>query len=409
MISHVKAMAVRWALIAGATSALLGCSSDRDVQSGGSRYVLGSVVIDPENADNRTTYVQTISALEGKFTNDTAIELPGNGVLMAGGKHFFVGLTEEPVWVRYSVDESGKISETGRISFAYLGEKQIDYGNAYVDDQTAVSVFSASAVAVIWNPSTMEVTKEISLSQLERPGYSLEVWTTIAHDGLVYIPGRWADWTGGRIFPGVSLTILDPKAMKVLGTATDDRCASGGQIVFDHAGYGYVMGDGRTYSIQMFANANGETAPQNCLLRIAPGATEFDKDYYYPIPSITGGLEAIDELQTGSQGSGFGFTKLFYPDELPDGVEPVDFEFWSLPVHKMWRIALTDPPTAEVVQGIPFSTIGFGGSALGGHLYTGESPDGSASEVYETDQETNQAALRFTMDGYFDGLYELDR
>lgn len=230
---------------------------------------------------------------------------------MAGGKNFFVGLAEEPTWVRYAVDDSGKIEETGRMSLASLGAPQIDYGNAYVDEQTAVSVFSSPAVAVIWNPSTMEVTKEISLSQLERPDYQLEVWTTIAHDGLIYIPNRWANWDAGQIFPGVSMTVLDPKAQKVLFTASDDRCASGGRIVFDRAGYGYVMGDGRNYSIQMFANASGENAPENCLLRIAPGASTFEPDYHFTIPSLTGGVESIDELQTGRQGSGYGFSKMF--------------------------------------------------------------------------------------------------
>src|SRR5262245_19269161 len=111
------------------------------------------------------------------------------------------------------------------------------------------------------------------MSELERQDDSLEVWTTIANDGLLYGPGRCAIWDARSIFPGVSMTVLDPKAQKVLFTASDDRCASGGRIVFDKAGYGYVMGDGRNYSIQMFANANGQEAPPNCLLRIAPGAT----------------------------------------------------------------------------------------------------------------------------------------
>jgi hypothetical protein len=403
----LKTLAPRIALVTTAALPLLACSSDGGVEAHGSRYVLGSVVIDPEN--NRTTYVQTIDSLEGTFDNDAALELPGNGVLMAGGRNFFVGLAEEPTWVRYSVDDSGKISETGRMSLASLGAPQIDYGNAYVDETTAVSVFSSPAVAVIWNPTTMEVTKEIPLSHLERQDYELEVWTTIAHNGLIYIPGRWANWDAGRIFPGVSMTVLDPKAKQVLFTASDDRCASGGRVVFDRAGYGYVMGDGRNYSIQMFANANGENTPENCLLRIAPGATNFDPDYYYAIPSLTGGVESIDELQTGSQGSGYGFSKMFYANELPDDVKPVDFDFWSMPVHKMWRIELADPPLAQEVQGIPFSAVGFGGSDLEGRLYTGESDDGSMSQVYETNPEANTAAQRFTMVGYFNGLYELAR
>lgn len=40
------------------------------------------------------------------------------------------------------------------------------------------------------------------------------------------------------------------------------------------------------------------------------------------------------------QGSGVAFSRMFYRDELPAGLEPVDFEFWSVPAHKLWRIEL---------------------------------------------------------------------
>jgi hypothetical protein len=222
------------------------------------------------------------------------------------------------------------------------------------------------------------------------------------------VPTRWSDWDGGRIYPGVQTTIIDPVALAVVGVAEDDRCASGGRIVFDADGYGYVMGDGRTYSSHMFANAGGEAALDNCLLRIAPGETDFEEDYFYTIPSLTGGLESITELEAGDPNGGVGFAKMFYPEELPDDVEPIDFTFWGEQAHKMWRIVLADPPTAEVVEGAPFSTIGFTGSPFRGNLYAGESPDGNTSAVYEFDPEANAATLRFEMDGYFYGLYELN-
>jgi hypothetical protein len=392
------------------------CSDDGSASSSASNteahagnYVLGSVVIDPEG--NRTTYIQTIDALDhGPYNNDHAIELTGNGSVLAHGRDFFAGHAEDPTWTRYSIDDDGTIEQTGELSLLDTGAMSVDYGNAIVDDETAVSVFSEQLIAVVWNPKTMQTIGEIDLSDLERDGYELEVWTTIAHDGLVYIPGRWSDWDGGRIYPGVSLTILDPKAMKVLGTAEDDRCASGGRVIFGKDGYGYVMGDGRTYSIQMFANANGETPPQNCLLRIAPGATDFDEDYFYSIPSLTGGLESITELDTSQQGSGAGFVKMFYPDKLPDDVKPVDFDFWDQPAHKMWQLELADPPTAKEVEDIPFGAVGFDGVALDGKYYSGESLDsGGSSEVYEIDPETNRAELRFEMTGYLYGLYKLER
>lgn len=370
-------------------------------------YALGSVVIG--DMDMRTTYLQTVKSLDdGPFDNHTAIEAPGNGVLLARGASVYFGLAEAPTWVRYTSDANGKLAETGRLSFLDYGVPAMDYGNVMVSDEVAVSVLSGPSLAVVWNPRTMEIEREIPLDHLIVDGYGLENWTTVTHGGLVYIPGRWADWEGGRILGGVSTTIIDPVAGEIVGIAEDDRCASGGRIVFDAAGYGYVMGDGRNYSIQMFANAAGEPAPENCLLRIPPGGTDFEEDFYYSIPSLSGGLESIDELDTATQGSGIAFTKMFYPDQLPEGVEPIDFEFWNHPAHKMWRIQLADPPIAEEVEGLPFSAIGFGGTTVGGKLYTGESLDmGASSDVYETDPETNRGKLRFKMAGYFNGIYGL--
>jgi hypothetical protein len=271
-----------------------------------------------------------------------------------------------------------------------------------------VSIISDPPHAIVWDPSKMEITGEIDLSGLGRDGYALEVWTTIAHDGLVYIPNRWANWDDNKIYPNVALTILDPKKKEIVGQAEDDRCVSGGRVIFDKAGYGYVMGDGRNLSAQTFALEAGEPPPpDNCLLRIAPGETDFEADYYYTIPSLTGGRQSISEIDTAQQGSGRAFTKMFYPDELPDGVKQEGFDYWSVPAHKLWQLKLADPPTAEVVAGIPFGAIGFDTYALDGHLYSGESPDGSESKVYEIDPETNEAKERFDMQGYFYGLYRL--
>ena len=86
-------------------------------------------------------------------------------------------------------------------------------------------MLSGPDVAVVWNPSTMQIVGEVPLGHPAREGYSLEVWTTVAHDGLVYIPGRWADWEGGRIYAGVSLTILDPKNLRVVAVAAPLGCS----------------------------------------------------------------------------------------------------------------------------------------------------------------------------------------
>lgn len=368
-------------------------------------YVLGSVVITP---DGRTTYFQLLDDLDvaEPITNESAIEAAGNGVILVHGRHIFLGLAESPEWIRYTIGEDGVLSESGRMSLAGQGMSYIDYGNAILSDEIAVSVSSESLLATLWNPSTMEITDTIELPHLARDGYSVEVWTTLGVDGKIYIPTRWSDWEGGRIYPLVQTTIIDPVAKQIVGVAEDDRCASGGRILFDEAGYGYVMGDGRSYSAHMFDNAGGAPAAPNCILRIAPGETDFEEDYHVEVPSLTGGYESVSELEAAEQHKSTAFSWMFHPEQLPEGVEPVDFGFWSYPAFKLWSIEVGDTPTAREVEGIPFGVLGFGGSSADGKLYVGLG-DTERSVVYEVDPETSSASERLTMDGYFYGLYRL--
>lgn len=388
-----------------ATIACAGPSDDTDTAPGAAGYVLGSVVITPEG---RTTYFQVLPDLspDAPITNANAVEAPGNGVLMTHGRDVLLGLAEAPEWVKYTVADDGSIAETGRMSLAGQGFSYVDYGNTLLSDTIAVSVSTESLVAVIWDPSTMSIVRTVPLPHLAREGYAVEVWTTIGHDGRIYIPSRWSDWTGGRIYPGVQTTILDPVSGEIVAIAEDDRCASGGRITFGPDGYGYVMGDGRSYSAHMFANAGGAAAPPNCILRIAPGADDFDADYHVEVRSLTGDHESVSELETPRQGSGTAFTWMFYPEELPDGVEPVDFGFWSYPVFHLWQIDLGDTPTAKPVDGIPGGVLGFGGTADDDRLYVGLG-DTETSTVYEVDGATGTATAKLTMDGYFYGLFPL--
>jgi hypothetical protein len=368
------------------------------------RYVLGSVAVDPDG--NRVSYAQVIDSLSGDFSNQNGIEVSGNAVFLSRGSDFYYGLAESPDWVRYST--RGGLRETGRLSFLNYGISSMDFANTIVDADTAVSVLTQQYIAVVWNPTTMEVTGTIDLNFLRKEGLELETYTTVSHAGLVYVPGKWVNWETPTVLQDVSMTILDPRALSVVGTAEDNRCGAGGRVTFDAAGYAYVMGDGRNQSMQVFAAANGQPTVKNCLLRIPPGATDFDPDYFYEIPALTGGLDAMTELEAADLTSGVGFSMMMYPERLPSGLDLVNFEHWDQPAYKLWRIELADPPVAEEVQGANFSVVGFSGSGIGGKLYSPESVDGVESSVYEIDPVSNTATKKFTMDGYFAGLYPIE-
>lgn len=384
---------------------LLACSSEEgEARLRAGAFLLASVVINP--GVGRTTYVQTLDSLDdGPFDNRRTIETAGNAVVVAGAEHFFIGMVESPTWHRYSANEAGFIERTGSVSLARLDSGRVPFGNVWVSPEIAVSVLTRKPEAVVWNPSTMKIRGRVALPHLRQDGFKLEAWSTTTHNGLVYIPARYVNWEAERVRNGVSITIVDPRALRVVAIAEDDRCASGGRVVFDDAGYGYVVGDGRNYVIHMYANKAGGTAPDNCILRIPPGGTDFEANYFYTIPSLTGGLQSSTELETAIQGSGIGFAKMFYPDRLPAGVEPFTLGLWDHNAHKMWRIELKDPPTAREVQDIPFSRVGFIGSMLDGKLYSGETQDGRSTDVFEIDPVSGTARKRFTMQGYFNGLY----
>jgi hypothetical protein len=366
--------------------------------------VLGSVTIDADG--KRVSYAQIVGELEGHFSNENGIEAQGNAVFLSRGSDFFYGLAESPEWVRYST-KGGRFKETGRLSFLQYGVMNVDFANTIVDDDTAVSVLTEQYVAIVWNPSTMQIEGSIELPHLEKKGYSLEAFTTVSRDGLVYIPGKWVNWETHDVEQLVSMTIVDPKKREILGVAEDDRCGAGGRVTFDAKGYAYVMGDGRNQSMQVFAEAAGKKSVPNCLLRIAPGETDFEQDYFFEIPELTGGLDAMTELEAAALDSGIGFTMLQYPDRIPKGLDLVNFEHWGEPAYKMWRITLGDQPKAEEVAGAHFSVVGFPGNGVNGKLYSSESEDGSESTVFEVDPASNTSLEKFTMDGYYAGLYPL--
>lgn len=382
----------------GSAGAPQSSASDASVPLG---YILGSVVITDAG---RTTYVRHTPKLEGHIKLDQGIETPGQAVYLVQGKFVFIGQNESPTWIKYELMADGSFQERGRLSLQSFGMTSIDFGRVMVDATTAVSVSSDALKAIVWNPTTMTVTGTIDLAHMKQEGYDLENWTITVNDGKVYIPGRWANWDKGQILQKVMTTIIDPKALTVLAVAEDDRCASGGSIVFDQAGNGYVMGDGRNYSWQMFAHATSTPVPRNCILKLPAGGTDFDPNYIKYVTDLTGGLESITEMQGLEMNNGVGFAKLFYPDQLPAEIKPVDFKFWKANAHKLWRFNLGDNPSAQEITGSQFSAIGFSGKASEGAYYIGESFDqGATSNVFRVDVPSNSMAQVFTMDGLFYG------
>lgn len=407
-LALLRVRAIHAALLA--LVGLAACGGDDDDSDGAPAaevWALSSVTIDVSGS--RTTYVQTLTSLDiDEVDNDDALEISGNGTVQVVGGKVYAGLAESPEVRRYAIDEAGRLQADGSITFLNEGLQRASFGNVMVSPTKAYQVSTEQYKVIVWNPTTLEITGSVDLAALRHPTLDVEFWTVTAHEGRVYVPVRYVDWDNGIIDRSVVLAVIDAETDQLVATLRDERCHSGGRPVFTPDGDAYVVADGRTWSAQLFATVAGQAAPPTCLLRIPAGQLAFDPDYLVELPSITGGRDAVGELEAAENGTGVAFVKLFHPDQLPAGVTPgTDFGFWQAPAYKMWRFELGAEPTATEVIDIPFGAIAWDGSATDGKLWVGESPDYSRSTVYAIDPATSTATRRFEMVGSFYGLQRL--
>lgn len=369
-------------------------------------YVVADIVI---TDSGRTTYFQAVPELSGDIDNSAAVELAGNAEVAVVGGYVLGSDTEAPVWYRYIVDAEGQIEAAGEISFAAYGWANIDYYNVFVSEDLALSLNTSLAEGIWWSPSDLSILGTIDMSQVLSEGYSTEHFAPTLADGRIYLPVRHADWTNYVIKHETRVLVIDTESQSIIADLADDRCPSSGSIMLSPDGMAYTMSDGRNYSAQMIARATGaDEIPVNCFLRFDPADLDagFDSDWSVDVPELTGGREVVTNLASGDLSSGVGFAQVMYEEEI-DG-EPVDFGFWSQPFSKVWRFDLSSgTPSAELVDGAPFTGIGFGGVAVEGDLLMGQSTDGASSDVLRFDPDTNTATEMFTIEGYFYQAFKL--
>jgi uncharacterized protein DUF4374 len=109
----------------------------------------------------------------------------------------------------------------------------------------------------------------------------------ISDDGRLFTTTNWRNWDTNKVYPGTALGVFDqdhtaggPKIV------SDERCAASVAVGPWQVGdYVYAVGDG-AQGFDMVANPNKSPAPQ-CVVRMHPGADEFDHDYFVDLNDVT--------------------------------------------------------------------------------------------------------------------------
>ncbi|MEN7548765.1 DUF4374 domain-containing protein [Rapidithrix thailandica] len=391
-------------LMLSAMYLLTGCSDDENPAPGnnGTPLESGYAISTVSGAwPDMTTYIQWVPELG--FTsigNDQAIELTGKASTVSyGGAVYAMPFGAPANLVKYVVGSDSVPKEEERIvvpganTFASLHFKSetLAYG----------TVSGGISKLIIFDPSTMRITDEISLSAVT--GKFSEATRTYYLDMLE---------RDNKLFMGVHyennfepvndsayIAIIDLNTNEVEKVLSDGRTGMffGGHapktgMILDEKGDIYVQALGTT-------NAGGE-APSG-VLRIKKGQTDFDQGYFLDLEAVTGNIcLGIYHTSTGRT----------FTAKVQD-----ETDFWEYatgqPQFKYVEIDLLGKTSKGDVPGLP---VTYGSRSMiiremdhQNLLFTIATND--ENTVYEFDVSSNSSSTYFnSKGGYITGLEKLD-
>lgn len=335
--------------------------------------------------------------------NGDAIELGEFVNVHTMGDAIFVHQPDDATVRRLVVGASGSIDDDSTISFAAYGVTGSSGDMVYVSPERAYFVDEGAAEIVVWNPDTMRIlgSAPIPEAALTRGEMPAQISRGFALGGEAFVAASWRNWETLEYHDAAALGVFDASALTPeLRIIEDDRCASTVTTPFDGGdGYVYLVSDA-ALGFDALANPN-RTEKSLCVLRLRPGASAFDPDFFVDLGAALGspGFYAAHPM---------GGAKLLVHTWAPglslDGIaDPVDPGwYWEFPPYFEYAIVDLQTGTSIPVTDIPRAAVQWsltlrvrGGTYVqsyrddtGSDLYRVE-PDGSVVLVLENRQGTD--------------------
>jgi hypothetical protein len=199
---------------------------------------------------------------------------------------------------RYSVSPTLELVEEESFSFALTGLGTGRVRNAFVSPTQAYALDAEGWRLIEWNPTTMELTgTEIDVSSFEREGAPEGFFgKPVITGGRAFAPVGWSDSKNLEVYPNMGVMILDGTGAPTL---IEDERVGGGFLL-------YGMPDGSVFApglvggdIRLFGSSTtGDPLPHDGMVRIAPGASDFDPEFFVDVSDISGspGVWAIHRI-----------------------------------------------------------------------------------------------------------------
>lgn len=317
-----------------------------------SRYVVSTTVFGAEG--NTQTYFGIVPDMRsGKLDLGLALEAPGMAKLYSrdGNGWFALGGGEAPTVTRYDLGADDKLTQGASISFqpngtAFLGDMMV-----FVSPTKAYYFDAPNQQLIRWNPEAMTVDGTIDLAVTAKTNLTtiFALKPLLRADGTLLFPVTWRNFETDDTYSGTGLVVVD--------TATDTLRKYTESAACQGVTWSAITSDGTLYAATtpfyaVLQRVNGK-GPASCVLRIQPGADEFDATYKVDLAALVGGRVA-GGLARGPEG------ELFFRaigTDVAIGPTTSASDVWSDAVWRWYRWNLASGQ-ATAVDTLPLSSAG---------------------------------------------------
>jgi hypothetical protein len=216
-----------------------------------------------------------------------------------------------------------RLVPAGELSFAALGAAGASAYSLVTTASRAFSYLASSQTIVVWNPSTMEIEREVPVPELVRDGITADTNPAVLAAGRVQWPLKWVDFDNLQFDSHAALLTIDTESLEV-EVLEDPRAAVTSVLHATEGGDTLVFSDNCLGWLNLFGEAAGTTSAE-AVLRVR-GGKAFDPEYRVDLraatgsPAIYGGWFLSDDAM---------LLRVWDPEVEPSSVLTEAGDYWS--------------------------------------------------------------------------------
>jgi hypothetical protein len=351
------------------------------------------VAVAARSPEGTNFYVGAYPELPAEVELSGMLETPSGQNAATFNGYIYVWSADSGIYTRYAVDDALGLHEAGAVSFMNLGGT----GNimtGFVSSTRAYSMTRDNMQIIVWNPTDMTVIGGIDTSGAPDPDYpSFDYGEPVVFGDYVAWPILWYDDSNSDYKPAVDVILASATTDAPAIAISDARCGGGWSLFTDEQGDLYALGNAY-FGFAHFFDRDPAKQPNDCLLRVRAGTTEFDPDFHIDLNAATGSPAVYHTWHTTGRSV---VAAVWDPANDPNALASPD-DYWGMPMQR--TLVRVDGEVSEPLLGIPnsavFSTLNY---RLDDELYMlmsegSAGPEGDArSSLYRVTDNAAELAL----------------